>query len=125
MKKYNKQQKESYIQGKIVGYKLAMQNCNAKRKGSFTKRKNNDLDWKVAQAYAEHMGVKFSLNDSEIKKNTKEHYARMKKDSQYKESLYEEYVPGYWEKKHKKDPLKNVKETKLTFKDLEKALKGK
>ena len=45
----------------------------------------------VANSYAAHMGVKFSLSPSEVRRNASKHYGRAMKDSAFREWLFDQY----------------------------------
>lgn len=45
----------------------------------------------VANSYAAHMGVKFSLSPSEVRRDVSETYARAMKDSSYRRRLFDQY----------------------------------
>ena len=94
---YTKSEKIAFRKGFFLGLKKSKTRKSSTRKRPIKKvvRKSNpnpnDYDWVLASRYANHMGRKYSLDFEEIQQNTKDHYAQMKVDKSFRDSLVKEY----------------------------------
>lgn len=97
-----KAEKKAFRSGIAVGCKRGkskqsvakVKTKNIKIKNKAVLHKNNydfSEERKLAMFYAEHMGVKFGLSDSEVQKNAKEHFEQAKTDSKFRSFLYRNY----------------------------------
>lgn len=97
-----KAEKKAFRSGIAVGCKKGkskqsvakVKTKNIKIKNKAVLHKNNydfSEERKLAMFYAEHMGVKFGLSDSEVQKNAKEHFEQAKTDSKFRSFLYRNY----------------------------------
>lgn len=83
---WGKHEKSIYRKGFFRGL------YHEKDKKAVKEMKRRDVDYVVAERYAEHMGSKYGLSRRQIGRNINKHYQQAKKDKKFAGELRGEYL---------------------------------
>ena len=83
---WGKREKQIYRKGFFRGL------YHEKDKETVKAMKRTDIDYVVAERYAEHMGSKYGLSRRQIGRNINKYYQQAKKDKQFAGELRGEYL---------------------------------